>query len=87
VTFEGVPFIQWEGPQSDLTLPSDYAQRNLIANAGPVVLLASGSGGVKVRGVTVVIAPEEKCNPPRVRDGNWPSTRPGTWLRHRFSGP
>lgn len=60
VTLDGAPFIQWEGPQSDLALPPDHAQRHLIANAGPVVLLASGSGAVMVRDVTVVIAPEGK---------------------------
>jgi len=60
VTLDGASFLQWEGPQSELTLPGDFSRRPQIAEAGRTLLLASSWGGVRVRGIKIEIAPEEK---------------------------
>ena len=57
VTLDGQPFIAWEGPQSALSLPADYAVRDFIRKADPVLQLASQSGAFQVRGIEVIIAP------------------------------
>ena len=58
VTLDEAPFIHWEGLQSDLRIPTDFAQPNLTAQAGSALLLASAWGGVKIIDVVVKIAPE-----------------------------
>jgi Protein kinase domain len=55
VTLDGAPFIQWQGPQSDLTLPPEFADRTAIREAGSVLLLASAKGGIRVRNFEVTI--------------------------------
>jgi hypothetical protein len=60
VTLEGETFIAWEGRQSDLTLPPDFTSRELIAEAGPVLMVSSFKGGLQVRNFEVVIEPEER---------------------------
>lgn len=60
VTLDGQPFLQWKGPQSELKLPDDFSSRRQIADAGPALVLASGSGGVQVRNVRVEILAEGK---------------------------
>jgi len=57
VHLEGQPFLQWEGPQSELTLsPEDYPPAFLPASEAVPVLL-SRKGGMRLRGLRVQIGP------------------------------
>ncbi len=57
VHIEGQPFIHWEGPQSDLSLPADGYPPGPINLQGPVISLVSFFGGAQIRALEVEILP------------------------------
>ena len=58
VQLEGKPFIEWEGPQSDLSLPEEHYPPAMVNHRGPVLALQSLYGAAAVRALEVNILPE-----------------------------
>ncbi len=58
VGLESKPFINWEGPQSDLSLPTEHYAPAMANHRGPVISLQSLYGAAQVRGLEVTILPK-----------------------------
>lgn len=52
---EGQPFLQWEGPPGDLTMPRDGYPPGMLDSRAPGLSLISSLGGVRLRSLRVVI--------------------------------
>ena len=55
VTMEGQPFLAWEGPQADLSVPDENYPPDIVSKRGPVLMLLSLYGAARVRNLTVRI--------------------------------